>query len=680
VGRTPDWSRLPGDTPAGVRALLTAALEKDPKRRLRDVGDAQLLLHERAEAVVVAPAAGSRRARVWKAVALLALAAVAALGIDRWRQTRHAPLADPPRQLTRLTSDSGLTTEPSISADGRLVAYASDRAGAGSLDIWVQQAAGGGAVRLTDDPADDRSPSLSPDGTLIAFRSDRGTGGIHVMPSLGGDARLIAPEGRAPKFSPDGRTIAYWTGNWLATRGVQSRLRSFVIDVNGGTPTQVAADLFSAGEPVWSPDGTMLLVFGRRGTSGADAQENWWIVPARGGSVRATDAYEVFRAAGLDVEDVSGQPTPGAWTPSGVLFSATRNHGVRAVLKVTLNAATGRVGPPVGVTDGTSYDQDPVAAGETVMFAGQSRRSVILGLPLDADAGRPVGDVRVLLSDVADVRRATVTHDGTVIAFSRHDATSGSVWVRDLRSGRERQLAATRRTPLNPIVSPDGTWVGYTLTDTDQGGHSGPGPGFVLPVVGGSPRKVCDDCQIYGWLRSNDAVIALRRATDSVVSVDLQSLAEVTILAAPGPGVPRTPDTRRPVGGRISRPDVSPDERFISFVTDGQAWVAPFSSSSLISRDDWQPIHKFTRNGDRTCGWSPDGRLVYFLLENDGFRCLYAMPIDPRTGRAIGEATAVAHFHRASREWGSTGYTTAVVKGLFVFNQVESSGNVWMLK
>ena len=42
----------------------------------------------------------------------------------------------PPRQITR---DSGLATEPSLSADGRLLAYASDRGGEGNLDVWLQE-------------------------------------------------------------------------------------------------------------------------------------------------------------------------------------------------------------------------------------------------------------------------------------------------------------------------------------------------------------------------------------------------------------------------------------------------------------------------------------------------------------------------------------------------------------
>ena len=46
VTREPDWTLLPAATPAAIRRLLTRCLEKDPKRRLRDIGDARFEIDE----------------------------------------------------------------------------------------------------------------------------------------------------------------------------------------------------------------------------------------------------------------------------------------------------------------------------------------------------------------------------------------------------------------------------------------------------------------------------------------------------------------------------------------------------------------------------------------------------------------------------------------------------------
>ena len=46
VTREPDWTALPATTPASIRRLLTRCVEKDPKRRLRDIGDARLEIEE----------------------------------------------------------------------------------------------------------------------------------------------------------------------------------------------------------------------------------------------------------------------------------------------------------------------------------------------------------------------------------------------------------------------------------------------------------------------------------------------------------------------------------------------------------------------------------------------------------------------------------------------------------
>ena len=61
--REPDWSALPAQTPASIRRLLQRCLEKDPKRRLRDIGDARLEIEEALGAIVLERAAAAEHAK-----------------------------------------------------------------------------------------------------------------------------------------------------------------------------------------------------------------------------------------------------------------------------------------------------------------------------------------------------------------------------------------------------------------------------------------------------------------------------------------------------------------------------------------------------------------------------------------------------------------------------------------
>jgi serine/threonine protein kinase len=93
--------------------------------------------------------------------------------------------AQPPRAvLRRITWDGGLSESAALSNDGRLLAFASDRAGGKNLNIFLRHMSGGEPIRLTNNPAGDTDPSFSPDGGMIAFRSERNGGGIYIMPSF----------------------------------------------------------------------------------------------------------------------------------------------------------------------------------------------------------------------------------------------------------------------------------------------------------------------------------------------------------------------------------------------------------------------------------------------------------------------------------------------------------------
>jgi Tol biopolymer transport system component len=174
-----------------------------------------------------------------------------------------------------LTNDPGLTTDAAISPDGRLVAYSSDRADSSHFDIWVQQVDGGGVVRITDDAYNPgpSEPAFSPDATQIAFRSERDGGGIYIAPAIGGEARLILPQGHRPRFSPDGQRIMYWTGPLPHDVLGSSEDKVWVRLIAGGEATQIGAGcrLFPT-TPVWSPDGSRILFIGTCG-SDADARD-----------------------------------------------------------------------------------------------------------------------------------------------------------------------------------------------------------------------------------------------------------------------------------------------------------------------------------------------------------------------------------------------------------------------
>ena len=196
-----------------LEKVILRCLRKDPERRWQAMADVKVALEEaegdpaHRTATRVSSWAVGKRPRLILLVAASALA-IGAVALGPWWKSA-APRSNPRPLQTRLTSNEGWTDYPAISPDGKILAYASDRSGEGNLDIWIQQIPGGPPVRLTRHMSDEVDPSFSADGSRIAFQSNRGEGGIYVIPTLGGEERLLVERGFSPRFSPDGQWIAY---------------------------------------------------------------------------------------------------------------------------------------------------------------------------------------------------------------------------------------------------------------------------------------------------------------------------------------------------------------------------------------------------------------------------------------------------------------------------------------
>ncbi len=262
--------------PPGVRRLLTRLLEKDPKRRLRDIGDARFDLDEARGPGVERSGPGNAVGRRWKATAVAALVACAGLAalaaaLGTRRPAPPSAAADLSQAIvSQLTNYGGTETAGAIAPDGRSFAFVSNHGG--TPDFWVRQVAGGEPVRLTNDAADEFSPEYAPDGDSIYFTRTDATGtAIWTIGAFGGQARKVLNDARSPSPSPDGRTLA-----WLH-RG-ERRLLARRERRRRQQRRTLVANVLAVGRhcvrATWSPDGRS----SRTASGGLFAPRNLFVV------------------------------------------------------------------------------------------------------------------------------------------------------------------------------------------------------------------------------------------------------------------------------------------------------------------------------------------------------------------------------------------------------------------
>ncbi|MBI1791576.1 MAG: PD40 domain-containing protein, partial [Acidobacteria bacterium] len=629
--------------PRGVEKITHRCLLKDPHRRCH-VGEVVPLLHRlRADLESGAAARHSLITENWerilRVVFVVALLLAIAGGAFFWFRSRQDDLSVR-TTLTRLTAGQGIDTEPAFSPRGDLIAFASDRAGEGHLDIWLQPLNDAKkATRLTRDPADEHEPAFSPDGGLIAFRSEREGGGIYTVSVQGGQPRLIARNGRRPRFSPDGRSIAYWVGPPGLSPLTEGAAQIFLVDAAGGPSRRLHEEFSSARYPVWASDSQHILFVGRMDPDEDRAEApDWWLSSLKPGAAVPTGACQKLRSAGLFEENQCA--VPGDWAADYVIFS--RSSGETAALyRIKLSPFLPQASePPRRLTSGAALEIAPYASFDgRFLYSSQTLNADIWSVPVAADQGKVTGEPKRLTQHPAADLYPTLSSDGKKLLFQSSRGGNFAPWLLDLETGKETAATNARQDQLWPRLSHDGARFAFTESRIGAFEH------FVAPVGVGDTEVLCANCGsvINDWSRDGKRVlISVAAPGETAAGIAVLTLGageQVRLLQHPRRG--------------LQQARFSPDERWIAFVMRGdqghtRVYLAPHRPRSATPPGEWVALTD-GEHWETAPQFSPDGKLVYFTSDRDAWRCIWAQRIHSATGQPDGDPFPVHHMHHARR-------------------------------
>src|SRR5262245_17377969 len=474
--REPDWTKLPAQTPPAVRGLLERCLQKDPKRRLRDIGDAQpdLRIDRSAQGTAAdATVSNVRRFRLMPlAVGVVGGAALAAV-VTAALVNRRAPETLSFTRIVRLTSGPAREVSPVVSPDGKWVAYLSDTGGSGN--VWIKFVAGGEPINLTASSGLDiglgngiGGLDVSPDGSRIAVPARlRGTNAgfttWEVPAPLPGTPRRVLDIGTGRRWSREGKQTVF------IKPGSSAGDALFVGEADGANARQIIPPQngLHIHWPVFSRDG--FVYFLRTFTTVANL-----------------DPAEIYR-----VDPHGGAMEPVVQTPRRALHPAPTPDGRGLIYAADPNTAElrlwyrpSREAPPQQITTGVGEYAEPQisADGKTLVCTLYELRQSIVRINVD---GKPAAMTPITDGFQGDLD-PVLSPDGTRLVFSSSRSGGRLLWTVRPDGSDVRPLTGGSALDTRPAFSPDGRQIAFI---SDRSGRRGI---WVVGAEGGAPRRVID--------------------------------------------------------------------------------------------------------------------------------------------------------------------------------------------
>ena len=447
-----DPAELVPDVPGPLRRVLRRCLERDPRKRLHHIADARLDLEEALE--LDTPESGSvaelavkkpKHIYLWVSL-LVAVALAAGFLIDRFLLI-GADDAKPLRiiSMSPLTDLPGAQHSPSLSPDGKYLAYVSEDGG--DDDIFLQRVSGENPINLTADwTSHDYQPAFSPDGGRIAFGSTRQGGGIFVMGATGESPVRVTEHGSDPAWSPDGEWLIYTLEHVSNPykRGGRSPLHLVRPD---GADHQLLIELDAVGAS-WSPTGERIAYWTNKVIGG---QRDIYTIPRVGGEPVAVT---------LDPE-TDWDPI---WSPDGEgLFFLSDRGGSPDLWWIAINPHTGvSSGEPFSISSGVARLEQVTLAnqGNQLAVTEVRRPGCIETYQFDTQTERLGEFKRLVRSSSSNLTQARLSQDGEWLTACT-TAPTERIFLVSLRGEDFRWLTDGVGRNRGPSFSPDGNWVAF---------------------------------------------------------------------------------------------------------------------------------------------------------------------------------------------------------------------------